>query len=50
MVLARQPIEEPAPAKAGVSVSSILSSTQPVSFEYFADDLASQAAGSRRAR
>src|SRR5438874_7525915 len=49
MVLARQPVEEPASAKAGVSVSSMFSSTQPVSLEYLPDHLASQAARSRRA-
>src|SRR6202163_4360562 len=49
MMLARQPIEKPAPAKAGVSVSSMFSSTQPVSFGYLPDHLASQAARSRRA-
>src|SRR5882762_564845 len=49
MVLPRQPVKEPAPAKAGVSVSSMFSSTQPVSFEYLPDHLASQAARSRRA-
>src|SRR6266478_4961767 len=49
MVLTRQAVKEPAPAKAGVSVSSMFSSTQPVSFEYFADHLVSQAARSRRA-
>src|ERR1700751_3252886 len=47
MVLPRQPVKEPAPAKAGVSVSSMLSSTQPVSFEYLPDHLVSQAAKSR---
>ena len=49
MVLPRQPVKEPALAKAGVNVSSMLSSTQPVSFEYLPDHLASQAARSRRA-
>ena len=49
MVLPRQPVKEPAPAKAGVSVSSMFSSTQPVSFEYLPDHLASHAARSRRA-
>src|SRR5580704_3785157 len=49
MVLPRQPIKEPAPAQAGVSVSSMFSSTQPVSFEYLPDHLVSQAAKSRRA-
>jgi hypothetical protein len=50
MVLARQPVKEPAPAKAGVSVSSMFSSTQPVSLGYLPDHLVSQAAGSRRVR
>jgi hypothetical protein len=49
MVLPQQPIKQPALAKAGVSVSSMFSSTQPVSFEYLADHLTSQAAKSRRA-
>ena len=49
MMLARQPLKEPAPAEAGVRVSSIFSSTQPVSFEYFDDHLVIQAARSRRA-
>src|ERR1700719_3814533 len=49
MVLPRQPVKEPAPAQAGVSVSSMFSSTQPVSFEYLPDHLVSQAAKSRRA-
>ena len=49
MVLPRQPVKEPALAKAGGNVSSMLSSTQPVSFEYLPDHLASQAARSRRA-
>src|SRR6266481_3801020 len=49
MVLPRQPVKAPALAKAGVSVSSMFSSTQPVSFEYLPDHLASQAARSRRA-
>jgi hypothetical protein len=43
MVLTRQAVKEPAPAEAGVSVSSMFSSTQPVSFEYLPDHLASQA-------
>ena len=41
MVLPRQPVK--------VSVSSMFSSIQPVSFEYLPDHLVSQAAKSRRA-
>jgi hypothetical protein len=44
----RQPVVEPAPAKAGVSVSSILSSAQSHSFGYLACHLESQTAMSRR--
>jgi len=49
MMLARQPVKEPAPAEAGIRVSSIFSSTQAVSFEYLPDHFVIQAARSRRA-